>query len=419
MCPCWYLLLATAPTVEVSPQAATLSREVMRRIEVLAQYSETPEGLTRTFLSPAMKDVHHEVQGWMEAAGMSVRTDAVGNIIGRFAAAEATNKTLLIGSHLDTVRNAGKYDGMLGVLLGIALVESLPAARAFNIDVIGFSDEEGVRFGATYFGSQGITGTFASEQLELRDQYGISLREAIERYGLSPDEIAEAAYKSEDVLAFLEVHIEQGPLLEHLGQPLGVVDAIVGQSRLELRFVGQAGHAGTTPMDLRRDALVAAAAFILAVTTYAGAQAGLVATVGRVEVQPNATNVIPAEVLLSLDVRHKDDALRLQAVTELLAEAEKLAAQHSVTVYTRELFSEPTTWLHPGLSESLWRHSQGVRMVSGAGHDCAIMSRFAASALLFVRCAAGLSHHPDEAVAEADVACALQALQAFVEGYDA
>lgn len=392
-----------------------LATEVLERCDILARYSETPDQLTRTFLSLPFKDVHLTLRGWMEAVGLTVHIDAIGNIIGRTTAPRADAQVFIIGSHLDTVRNAGKYDGMLGVLTGIAVCELLGNETVpFQLEVVGFADEEGVRFGATYFGSQAITGIFPVQQLMLTDQNGVTLQEAIIAYGLNPNNIPQAAHHPDKVTGYAEVHIEQGPVLESLNAPIGIAEAIIGQSKLELTFFGSAGHAGTTPMHLRQDALAAAAAFITATEAFAKAQTGLVATVGKLECLPGASNVIPGEVRLTLDVRHKENTLREAVVAQLLDMARQLATERQVTVHSRELHSEATSWMSPAYTQQLLSLSGAPRLVSGAGHDASVMSRFTQSALIFVRSPGGVSHHPDEAVKLGDVAVAIATLANFL-----
>ena len=398
-----------------TPLATELAAELMTRCDSLARHSEDPNCLTRTFLAPPMKDVHKDVQTWMEAAGMSVRVDAIGNIVGRYAASREDAPVFLIGSHLDTVRNAGKYDGMLGVLLGIAIVKSLEAKPLpFSLDVVGFSEEEGVRFGATYFGSEAITGKFDEKQLDLRDQNGMSMREVITQFGLKPSNIAEAAYDPKRVLGYLEVHIEQGPVLESLDKPVGIAEAIIGQSKLELSFVGRAGHAGTSPMHLRHDALVAAAEFILVVEAYAKKTPELVATVGKCEAKPGASNVIPGETLLSLDIRHKDEKVRADAVVSLLSKAQIIATERRLKLYHKTLVDVPTAWMNKAYTNLLLKGSDAPRMVSGAGHDASVMSAFTQTALVFVRSPEGISHNPKESVLVDDVAVALDRVLGFL-----
>src|SRR2546421_1726696 len=288
------------------------ARTVMERCDILGSYSEEPDRLTRPFASHAMRQANEAVATWMQAAGMTVQQDAVGNLIGRYEARSEGAKTLLLGSHLDSVRDAGKYDGPLGVMIALACVERLHQRKErlpFAIEVLGFADEEGLRYQTAYLGSRAMTGTFELDALQLTDAEGIPMADAIRTFGVTPDPqvLRTPRWQRNDLLGYCEVHIEQGPVLEARGLPVAVVSAIAGQSRITVRFTGVAGHAGTVPMDRRRDALIGAAEFVLAVQAPATTQDGLVATVGQVSVQPGASNVIPGQVTLSLDVRHQDD----------------------------------------------------------------------------------------------------------------
>lgn len=404
-----------------SVELAGLLYEILERCNTLATFSESPDNLTRLFLSSPMHDVHKTVRAWMEEAGMQVRVDAIGNIIGHYAGQTENAKTLLIGSHLDTVKNAGKYDGMLGVLLGIAVVKALEGERLpFAIEVIGFCEEEGVRYSKPFFGSKAVIGQFESAWLELRDADNISVAEAIRNFGLNPADIPKARLTG-DYLGYLEFHIEQGPVLESLNFPLGIVEAIVGQSRLELIFLGKANHAGTTPMNLRQDALAGAAEWMLFVEREAKTQTGLVATVGTISALPGADNVIPGEVKLSLDVRHAVDATREKMVSYLLGEAEKIAASRHLTVSWQMRLEQNAVLCDAGLVSRL-KQAVGEsgypvhRMTSGAGHDAMILAERMPTAMLFLRTPGGLSHHPDETVSEDDVAAALEVGLAFLKG---
>lgn len=394
----------------------TLASRVMARCDELARFSETEGELTRTFLSEPMKDLHRELGNWMESAGMSVRVDAAGNIIGRLAANDPHARALLIGSHLDTVRNAGKYDGALGVLSGLALAEGLGGeAPPFHIDVIGFSEEEGVRFGVPFIGSRAITGTLSEDLLQLTDSEGISVREAIRAFGLDPAELPRAVYDPAEVLGFVEIHSEQGPRLAAANAAVGVVSAIAGTSRARIRFTGRAGHAGTTPMDLRRDALTGAADFVLEVERRARETPELVGTVGQLQIRPGAGNVIPGEATLSLDLRHIDDRVRHAALASLKNEATGLANRRELELAWHDLMDQPAVAMDRELSERLKRSAGAVPVVpSGAGHDAMIVGSFLPSAMLFVRSPNGISHHPDELVLEQDVAVALRVLTSFV-----
>ncbi|NJK42953.1 MAG: allantoate amidohydrolase [Pleurocapsa sp. SU_196_0] len=408
-------------TLERSTVAA-LSQEALERCEALAACSEEPGRITRTFLSYPMKQVHQLLGMWMREAGLSVRVDAVGNVIGRLEGT-ATTKALLIGSHVDTVPNAGKYDGCLGVTLGIALAKSLSLQGKrlpFALEIIAFSEEEGVRFKAPFIGSRAVAGSVTRDLLEKTDANGVSVTEAILNFGLEATQIPSAAHRAEDVLGYFEMHIEQGPVLEHAKRALGVVEGINGQTRAQLEFTGQSAHAGTTPMNLRRDALTAAATFILEVERFAKATPGLVATVGALEVENGAGNVIPGSVKFSLDVRHLDNATRERSVAELLDFAWHTARKRKLQFAHRLTLEQPASLCNPLLTDFLGdaledaKHKL-VRLPSGAGHDAMVMATLTRTAMLFLRSPNGLSHHPDENVLPGDARTALEVGIGFVE----
>jgi len=362
-----------------------------------------------------MREVHRELSAWFEAAGMAVRTDAIGNIIGRLPGTDP-RKVLLIGSHLDTVPNAGKYGGILGVVAGLAVAEELRgAALPFSIHVIGFSEEEGVRFRTPYLGSYAAAGLFDPALLELRDDKGGTLEELLRRRGLDPAEIPAAAYAPEDVVGFLELHIEQGPVLDQRRLPVGVVDAIIGQERLLLTFFGTAGHAGTTPMMMRQDAGVAAARWVAAVADYGHRVPDLRATAGKMQFFPGARNVIPGRADVSLDVRHAVDSVRHRAVGELVADAHRFAKAEGCRVEVRSRTHQDSIPMDRHLVDALMAEAKALGLntpivPSGAGHDAAVMAQRFPSAMLFVRSPGGISHNPAEAVVEEDVAAALEVL---------
>jgi allantoate deiminase len=307
-----------------------IGQEVVERCRQLAAHTEEPGCITRTFLSDPMHCVHTDLRGWMEQAGMSVRVDAAGNLRGDYGGARADAPTLIVGSHLDTVPHAGAFDGILGVVLGVVLVKALGGRRlGFGIEVVGFSEEEGVRFGFPFIGSRALVGTLDDALLAKRDADGSSIADAIRAFGLNPSAVGEARVTG-STLGYLEFHIEQGPVLESLNLPLGVVTSIAGQSRLEVKFEGKANHAGTTPMHLRQDALAGAAEWIGAVERKAAATPSLVATVGKIEAQPGAGNVIAGSVRMSLDVRHTMDEVRAAAVKHLLDSAQQIAARRGL-----------------------------------------------------------------------------------------
>jgi allantoate deiminase len=393
--------------------ARSLAEEVIARCQKLASFSEDRGSTRRTFLSSPMHDCHREIRGWMEPLGAQVWVDTAGNLRGFYPAANPEAPRLAIGSHLDTVPNAGAYDGILGVVLAISLLNGLRGKRLpFGIEVVGFSEEEGVRFGTPFIGSRALIGRLDDELLDRQDVRGISVRRAIEAFGLNPAEVSRACLR-EDTIGFVEFHIEQGPVLENLGLPLGVVEAVVGQSRLEVRFGGRADHAGTTPMNLRRDALAAAAEWIGEVERFARDMPGLVATVGSLAVRPGATNVVAAEARASLDARHGDDSRREQAVDALAGKAEDIARRRGVSAQSITLMNQRAVAMDPFLVqqvESAVRKAgcEPHRMVSGAGHDAMILAERFPAAMVFLRTPGGISHNPAESVEVEDVARAFE-----------
>jgi allantoate deiminase len=349
----------------------------------------------------------------MESLGVHARVDAAGNFRGVYPAAQPNAPRLLISSHLDTVPNAGAYDGVLGVVLAVAMLEELQGRRLpFGIEVVGFSEEEGVRFGTPFIGSRALVGRLDQELLEARDSQGISVQKAIENFGLNPDEIPQAELEN-NTLGYLEFHIEQGPILEKLNLPLGMVEAIAGQSRLELTFLGRANHAGTTPMHLRCDAIAGAAEWIGTVERMAQEVPGLVATVGRIEAKPGAANVIAGEACLTLDVRHSSDEIRTRAVNDLIRQAEEIAARRGLSVRKSSLLNQRAVamdaFINDEIEQSILKTGcKPHRMVSGAGHDALIMAEKVPVAMIFLRSPGGISHDPAESVAVEDVEKAIE-----------
>ncbi|MGN6867208.1 MAG: allantoate amidohydrolase [Solirubrobacteraceae bacterium] len=393
---------------------------VLRRCDELVAFSEEEGRLTRRFATPALSAAGEAVRGWMEAAGLATRRDAIGNLIGRVG--DTDRPTLLIGSHLDTVRDAGRYDGMLGVLVAIACLERLRdegRALPYAVEVLAFADEEGVRFGTGYLASSVVAGRFDASDLERRDSDGVTLAEAVRGFGGDQARLAAARRDPGDLIGYYEVHIEQGPVLEAEGVPVGVVEAIAGQGRARITFIGQAGHAGTVPMALRRDALCAAAEFVSAVEAVAGEQDGAVATVGELEVRDGASNVIPGRVALSLDVRHAADPVRESIGTALRERADAIADTRGLGLEWEVVQETPAVSCSKELTELVAEAVAAsghpvVRLPSGAGHDAVMISRIAPIAMLFVRCAGGVSHHPAESVTVEDVAAAIEATTRFL-----
>ncbi len=399
------------------------ARLVARRLDELGRVSEEADRLTRTFLSPAMARANARVAGWMRAAGMTVREDEAGNVIGRSEGARPGAKTLLLGSHLDTVRNAGRFDGAVGVVLPIVALAELRRRGVelpFAVEVLGFSEEEAVRFAGAYLGSKAYAGRLTAADLQLRDARGISLREAIEAHAGRRFVLPKAAHAKRELLGYVEVHIEQGPVLEAEGLAVGVVTAIASQTRGRIVFRGKAGHAGTTPMGLRKDALAGAAEFVLAVEKQARGEASLVATVGTIAVSGGASNVIPGETVLSLDVRHPGDATCARAVKALITRGREIAKMRGLGFEWEETMRSPATRCARPLVRLLNRsvaavQGRSLELVSGAGHDAVVMAKLTEAAMLFVRCRDGLSHHPDEYASPADLGVALRVLEDFLE----
>jgi len=391
---------------------ATYAEEVIARCKKLATFSEDPGSTRRLFLSPPMHDVHREISGWMRQLGAEVSIDAAGNLRGLYPSARPDAPRLLIGSHLDTVPNAGAYDGVLGVVLAIALLQALQGRKLpFAIEIVSFSEEEGVRFGTPFIGSRALVGRLDEKLLDREDPRGVSVRQAIRDFGLNPNEIPQASL-NENTLAYLEFHIEQGPVLEKLGRPLAAVEAIAGQTRLEFTFVGQSNHAGTTPMNLRYDAIAGAARWICAVEQLAHGTPGMVATVGMVEAKPGAVNVIAGEARVTLDLRHGSDSAREQAVRSLIRKAEEIAARRGLTVKRKLLVEQQAVAMDPFLVAEIEEAIRKAgcephRMVSGAGHDAMILAEQVPAAMIFLRTPGGISHHPAESVGVEDVAKAI------------
>jgi allantoate deiminase len=403
------------------------ARRIYDRCQALARHSEQPDGLTRVFLSPEQRAVDELVLGWMREAGMEARLDAIGNCVGRYEATEPGRPCLMLGSHLDTVRDAGKYDGMLGVVTAIECVAELHAAGTrlpFAIEVVGFADEEGVRFGATLLGSRAVAGTFDPAALDAVDADGVSMRDAMTAFGLAAARIGDAARRRPDVLAYAELHIEQGPVLESLDLPVGVVTAINGGNRVSIEITGSAGHAGTVPMTLRRDALAAASECVLAIERLARSATDVVATVGRLVVSPGAVNVIPGHVRLTLDVRAPTDDARHAARAAMESECRAIAQRRCVDIAMAPLWDARTSACDAHLQQQFAAavEAEGLRahrLPSGAGHDGMALIDIAPIGMLFVRCKAGISHNPAEAVDVADVDAGGRVLLRFIRDFQA
>lgn len=398
--------------------------KLMNRINLLAEISESSDGLTRRFATPEHRLANATVGGWMRECGMAVEEDVIGNIVGRYAAAdepEAADRqapAIMLGSHLDTVVMAGKYDGMLGVLSGIACVEYLHETQQrlpFAVEVIGFADEEGVRYQSTFLGSKALTGDLADSELDRLDKDGISMREALLAFGKDPSQLATAKRKTGDIHAYLELHIEQGPVLERENLAVGVVTGIAGATRLNINLSGVAGHAGTVPMSMRNDAMAAAAECIVAVEQQCLSSDGIVGTVGQIQCNPGAINVIPGFTSFSIDLRSADDHKRITAVDSLIDSITAIAARRSIECEVELLHQENSVLCDPALIKLLGKaiENTGHRLLqlpSGAGHDAAAMASTAPVGMLFVRCEGGISHNPAESVTLEDAAIGAETL---------
>ena len=404
------------------------SREaIVARLDELALLTDEAGVLTRLYLSPAHRKAIDLAARWMHEAGMTTRLDGAATLIGRYEATTPGARALIVGSHIDTVRNAGRYDGNLGVVLGIEAVRTCHAAGLrfpFAIEVVAFGDEEGVRFPSTLGGSRALAGQFDSRLLDECDGEGVSRRDALTAFGCDPAAIRRSARTHHDTIGYVEVHIEQGPVLEMRNCPVGVVTAINGATRGTIRLSGQSAHAGTTPMNLRRDALAAAAEIVVMVERHAQDHDHLVATVGRLEVANGAANTVPGEAALTLDVRSPGDEVRQQAVERVLADARAIAARRRLAIAADIYHDAPAAPCDPRFVSDLARAVAAcdlplVLLQSGAGHDAMAFRGVLPFGMLFVRCRNGLSHHPDEYAGPADMETGARVLSEFIRSFDA
>ena len=400
-------------------------RRLMARLDAFAAFSDEPRRLTRLFLSDAHRRAAQAFIGWCGEAGLEARIDAAGNVVARYEGKRAGAPAVMLGSHIDTVRDAGRYDGNYGALAALAVIEAL-AERGERLDhaveIVAFGDEEGVRFRTTLTGSRALAGTYPEDALDQRDSSGLSMREALKAFGGDPERAG--SIRRTGVAAFVEAHIEQGPILEADGLPLGVVTAINGATRLEVGVDGVAGHAGATPMRLRRDALTAAAEMALAIEARARGEADLVATVGRFDVWPDATNVIPGHVQFSIDVRSPDDKRRAAALADLEARITAIAASRGVRVSIAKPHDANAFACDPSIIADLKKAVEAIGvppclLPSGAGHDSMVMGKLCPAGMLFVRCKGGVSHNPLESITVEDCALGLKGLTRFVRDFQA
>ena len=415
-------MMADLPAGLTDEAFRTHASEVMERIETLAAISEDESGLTRVFASSEQRRASDLVLDWMRQAGMTAREDASGNVIGRYEGRAPGLPCLMLGSHLDSVRDAGKYDGPLGVLTPIACVAAIREGAMrlpFAIEVVGFADEEGVRFQSALLGSRAVAGTFDRAVLDRVDATGKTMAQAMLDYGLDPDRIGEAARRPEDVLAYVEYHIEQGPVLEAEGLPVGVVTAINGQTRLSVELKGTAGHAGTVPMRLRQDALCGAAEATLALEEICRNTENAVGTVGRVEVSPGAPNVIAGSVMFTVDIRAPGDDTRTGTVETFRGRLDEISGRRQLTAHVETVFESAScacaAWIQDQLGAAVRAEEHPLRMLpSGAGHDGMAMIDLTNIGMLFLRCEGGISHNPAEAITLADGETGLRVLLRFI-----
>lgn len=403
----------------VDPLSQVAAR-AWERLESLEKITERPPGLTRSFLSPASISAARQIMEWMEECGLRSSHDEMGNIRGCRAGLDPDARPLLLGSHIDTVIDAGKYDGALGIIVAIAAVELLTAQGASlsrTVQILGFSDEEGVRFQAAYLGSRACVGELDDAALAVRDKSGRTVREIIASEGWH-EGAEKIRFTEREAVAYVEIHIEQGRVLEDSGDALGVVPAICGQTRALITLRGRAEHAGTTPMSMRQDALAGAAACVLAIEKIAIGQPPLVATVGKLDVTPGASNAIPGQVTFTLDLRHPDDLIRETALATIESAILEIAVARSLVCIHEIVQSTPAVVCNPEIVSLLGQAIGGSGPVpqipSGAGHDAVMMSRIMPVGMMFVRCREGRSHHPDEAITEDDLAAAIAATARFI-----
>jgi allantoate deiminase len=398
-----------------------MQNSLMNRLKELATLTDTPGALTRLFLSPAHQRAIQLISTWMREAGLETHVDAIGNLVGRTK--NSTGKpTLLLGSHIDTVRDAGAYDGNFGVLAAIAAVQSLAPDPPYAIEIIAFGDEEGSRFPQTLSGSRAVAGTFDMRALDAADTAGTTLRDALMAFGCNPDAISQIARDPAEILAFIELHIEQGPVLEGSKIPVGIVTAINGASRLSVTLTGTAGHAGTIPMSMRRDALAAAAEQILFIQTHATAIPNLVATVGSIAIHPGAPNSVPGRATYSIDIRGPEDSTRAQAVATITGWLKEIAARRDIEITITQTHDAPATqcapWLQAQLAKAIAMQNLPIfYLPSGAGHDAMAIAALCPVAMLFTRCKGGISHTPAESITAEDADIAVAVLLEFLRNF--
>ena len=402
-----------------SELANKFAARALLRCKTLSGLSQMQGGIHRVYLSKEHKECNRVTAEWMAEAGMQSWQDEVGNLWGRLASSNPNAKRLIIGSHLDTVPNAGAFDGILGVLLGIeiaALAHTLKLDLPFHLDVVGFCDEEGTRFATTLIGSKALANEFDPQWLNIQDTNGISMRQAMLDFGLTPDDYAKAALNKNELLGYWETHIEQGPVLESVNQALGVVTAIAGAKRAMITLTGQSGHAGTTPMNLRQDSLVGCAELTLAIEQLAkNASNGEVATVGQIHARPGATNVIAGKTTISLDARAQNDADLAVLLNAIHTRTDQIATSRNLTLdwqwtHAADAVACDTQIQQLFSSACKLNNQASPTLASGAGHDAMAIAPICPVGMLFIRSPGGISHHPAEAVIDEDVTKALSVM---------
>jgi len=401
----------------------TLGEAIASRLAELAKVSDEEGRLTRLYLGPGHRQAADLIAKWMREAGMTPRIDALGSVVGRYRPREGGGRTLILGSHIDTVRDAGAFDGALGVVIAIEVVRAAFKAGKrypFAIEVVAFGDEEGVRFPSTLGGARALAGRFDTRALDEVGEDGVSRRQALKAFGSDPSRVAEEAVSADHALGYVEVHIEQGPVLEKEGLPVGIVTAIDGVTRAAVEVDGIAGHAGTVPMPMRKDALAAAAEMVLAVEARARAKPTLVATVGKMEVPGSAANTVPGKARFTLDIRSPSDQERVNAVNDIQEAIAAIAQRRGVAAKLSLGHEAPAALCDDALSSQFSAAVESIgivprRLPSGAGHDAMAFDRIIPFAMLFVRCRGGVSHNPAEFASAADIDIAARALAAFLD----
>ncbi len=399
------------------------SVRILSWCDELRTFSSDPDAYTRLYLTPEHRKAADWIKSTMTGAGMAVREDAVGNIVGRYEAIKPESRAVVLGSHFDTVPDGGRYDGIIGVMTAIECVASLNETGRrlpFAIEVYAFADEEGARFTTGFLASSAVVEGVVNFPFKRLDANGISVSQALHSYGLDPEKVGEAKRQKNEFLAFIELHIEQGPVLENQDLSICPVTSITGQTRMQVSVSGQAGHAGTVPMHMRRDALAGAAQMICNVEEICKHKNNLVGTVGTLSISPGVLNVIPGDVVFGIDLRSEDDDIRHSATNSLLERFQSIADERKLKLSKAVMQTTPAVSCDPALMDIISQAcfeltGSNLTLNSGAGHDAAIMSQLCPAGMIFMRCKNGISHHPAESIRENDVKVAYLALKDILE----